>query len=56
MYGTTHVLNATGGYPNKLWSNVPKLDKIWIDGLPFGVSGEEFKGMSNLKNIRISGE
>ncbi|KAH3746467.1 toll-like receptor 2 [Dreissena polymorpha] len=56
MYGTTNVSHATEGYPNKLWSNVPPLEEIWIDGLPFEVFGEEFKRMPNLKNIRISGD
>ncbi|KAH3746456.1 hypothetical protein DPMN_180864 [Dreissena polymorpha] len=55
MYGTTHVGYAQEGYPNKLWSNVPTLEEIWIDGLPFAVFGEEFKRMPNLKTIRITG-
>ncbi|KAH3746385.1 hypothetical protein DPMN_180792 [Dreissena polymorpha] len=37
MYGTTHVGYAQEGYPNKLCSNVPTLEEIWIDGLPFAV-------------------
>ncbi|KAH3746471.1 hypothetical protein DPMN_180879 [Dreissena polymorpha] len=56
MYGTTNVSHSTEGYPNKLWSNVPTLEEIWIDGLPFAVFGEEFKRMPNLKTIRITGD
>ncbi|KAH3786374.1 toll-like receptor 4 [Dreissena polymorpha] len=55
MYQTTFIYHINKSYPSNVWKNIPSLQEIWIDGFSLEPFGKDFRNMSNLQIVVISG-
>ncbi|XP_052218729.1 uncharacterized protein LOC127836269 isoform X1 [Dreissena polymorpha] len=56
IYQNNFVQSGNIGYPGNILKHIPTLEELWIDGFSVAPLGKEFRNLSNLTIIRISGD